>query len=518
MRRTALLGALALAACGPAASSTTPAPARAVVTPDELRRDLAVFASDSFMGREAGTEGERRAVRFLETRLRQAGLRPAGDSGYVQRVPLVRQRFGRATRFVVTNRRERQQIPIGEQLVPLAQLGPGAPLPRLEAEGDIVFAGYGLTMPSLERDDLAGLDLAGKVVVVVNEVPPDVDAAHRAQLEGQAGLGLRIGTLLPRNPAAVIVLLRGDFADQFRQALPQLRETVMLASQAADVPPSARRAPMILLGVAREGSLLLPNGWPSNDRPQPLVGRSLRATVELERTAESAYNVAAVVPGRDASLRGSYVAFGSHLDHIGIQSGRADSIANGADDDASGAIAMLATARAFARAPVKPRRSLLFVWHTAEEKGLLGSEWFTSHPTVPLDAIVAQVNADMVGRNGRDTIHVVGPGTAPNGQSRLLGQVVDSVNAALPRPFAIARTFDSSADPEQLYYRSDHYNYAKRGVPVVFFTSGLHDDYHEVSDEASRIDYEKLARVSRLFHDLGTALGNRESRLVPASR
>jgi len=120
----------------------------------ELRRDLSVFAADSLQGREAGTEGELKAVRFIESRLRQLGLRPAGESGYVQRVPLVRQRFSRATRFVVTNRTQQQPIPLGEQLVPLLQLGPGAPLPRLDAEGEIVFASYGVTLPALERDDL----------------------------------------------------------------------------------------------------------------------------------------------------------------------------------------------------------------------------------------------------------------------------------------------------------------------------------------------------------------------------
>jgi hypothetical protein len=513
MRRTALLGAVALAACGPSAASTTPAPARETVTAAELRRDLMVFAADSFMGREAGTPGELRAVRFLESRLRQLGLRPAGDSGYVQRVPLVRQRFGRGTRIVVTNRREQVTLPLGEQLMPMTQLGPGV-FPRLDAQGEIVFAGYGVNLPSIERNDLAGLDLAGKVVVVVNDVPEGVDAAQRAQLEGQSGLGVRIGSIAARNPAAIIVLLTGDFADQFRTALPQLSESVVLASQATDIPDSQRRAPMVLLGVARQGSPLLPTGWPSDDRAQPLVGRSLRGHIEIERAAESAYNVAAVVPGRDPRLSGSYVAFGAHLDHIGIVPGAADTIANGADDDGSGSVALLAVARAFARSPSKPRRSMLFVWHTAEEKGLLGSEWFTSHPPVRLDSIVAQVNADMIGRNGRDSIHVVGPGTAPGGQSRLLGQVVDSVNAALPNPFRIDRAFDSPSDPEQIYYRSDHYNYAKRGIPIVFFTSGLHDDYHKVSDEASRIDYEKLARVARLFYEIGVAVGNRQSRLV----
>ena len=516
MRRTALMGALALAACASPPPPDAPAPAREIVTAEELRRDLLVFASDSFMGREAGTPGERRAVRFLETRLRQLGLRPAGDSGYVQRVPLVRQRFARATRFVVTNRREQSQIPVGEQLMPLLQLGPGT-YPRLDAQGEIVFAGYGVNLPSIERNDLAGLDLAGKVVVVVNDVPEGVDSVQREQLSGQAGLGVRIGTLAARGPAAIVLLFTGDFADEFRRALPQLRESVTLASQAAEVPESQRRAPMILLGVARRGSALLPTGWPSDDRAQPLVGRSLRGRVEIERSAESAFNVAAIVPGSDPALRATYVAFGAHLDHIGTAAGAEDTVFNGADDDGSGSVALLSVARAFARAPSKPRRSLLFVWHTAEEQGLLGSEWFTSHPTVPIDSIVAQVNADMIGRNGRDSIHVVGPGTAPGAQSRALGAVVDSVNAAMATPFVIDRAFDTPSDPERLYYRSDHHNYAKRGVPIVFFTSGLHDDYHAASDEAARIDYEKLARVARLFHGIGVAVGNRPTRLVSRS-
>ena len=188
-----------------------------------------------------------------------------------------------------------------------------------------------------------------------------------------------------------------------------------------------------------------------------------------------------------------------------------DTIANGADDDGSGSVTLLAIARAFARGE-RPRRSVLLVWHVGEEEGLLGSERFTAHPTVPLDSIVAQLNADMIGRNAPDSLYVVGPRAAPKGQSRVLGEIVDSVNAALPRPFRINREWDSPTHPEQIYYRSDHYNYARRGVPVVFFTSGLHEDYHRVSDEPARIDYDKLARVGTLLLEVGRAVGNRERR------
>jgi Zn-dependent M28 family amino/carboxypeptidase len=160
---------------------------------------------------------------------------------------------------------------------------------------------------------------------------------------------------------------------------------------------------------------------------------------------------------------------------------------------------------------------VLFVWHTGEEQGLFGSARFVEHPTVPLDSVVAQLNADMIGRNGPDSLYVVGPAAAPKNQSRRLGAIVDSVNAAAPRPFAFNREWDTPTHPEQIYYRSDHYNYARKGVPIVFFTSGLHPDYHKVSDEPDKIDYDKLARVSRLLYDVGAAVANSADRPLGAA-
>ena len=160
----------------------------------------------------------------------------------------------------------------------------------------------------------------------------------------------------------------------------------------------------------------------------------------------------------------------------------------------------------------RPRRSVLFVWHVGEEKGMLGSAYFTSHPTVPIDSIVTQFNADMIGRNESNSVALIGPRAAPNYQSWRLGMIVDSVNRAYPTPLHIERASDDPDDPEHIYQRSDHYNYAKKGIPIIFFTSGLHADYHRVTDEASKIDYDKLARVSRLMLEAGLAIANRSSR------
>jgi Zn-dependent M28 family amino/carboxypeptidase len=283
---------------------------------------------------------------------------------------------------------------------------------------------------------------------------------------------------------------------------------------------------MLLLGVTRAGSPLLPAGWPSDDRSRALTGRRFAGRVEVARDPFTAYNVVAVVRGSDPALSRTYVALGAHYDHIGIQTGLGgDSIANGADDDGSGSIALLEIARSLSRASRRPLRSTLFVWHVGEEKGLLGSAHFVERPTVPLDSIVAQINADMIGRNGaatadaptpraggESTLFIVGPSAAENGQSRVLGQVVDSVNARQPMPFVFNREWDSPSHPERIYFRSDHYSYAKKGIPIVFFTTGLHEDYHKVSDEPSKIVYAKLARVATLMHDVVVAVGNRRTR------
>jgi hypothetical protein len=516
--RRAVVALLALGIGCTAPPRTLPAPATAAppigdVTAEELRRDLYAFADDSMHGRETGTEDATRAMRFLIERLTRLGLEPAGDSGFAQRVPMQKEVFGPGTQISVEQNGNTRPVKLGTEIVPLLNLGAGVPPTKRTADGEIVFVGYGLTMASPKRDDFAGLSLQGKVVVVVNGAPAGVDSAKRAELEGQAAISQRLAQILPQRPAAVIVLLTGKGTELFEQSAPQLERAVTLRSNAPEVPESERQIPMIMLGVPVVGSPLLPTGWPSDDKAQVLSGRRFTARIEQVTTPITGYNVAAVVRGSDPSLSATYLAFGAHYDHVGIiQPTAGDSIANGADDDGSGSMALLAIARVMQQAPVKPRRSVLFVWHIGEEKGLLGSSWFTEHPTVPIDSIVAQINADMIGRNADSVLYVVGPVAAPNNQSKRLGAIVDSVNATLSPPFVINREMDNPNHPEHIYERSDHFNYAKKGIPIVFLTTGLHDDYHKVSDDPRKIEYSKMARVTRLMVELGRAVANSERR------
>jgi hypothetical protein len=509
---------VALAAC--ASVSASPAgrvpvidpPPDGTISASSLRRDLAAFADDSMRGRETGTPDALRAARFLADRVRRLGLEPAGDSLFLQRVPLQRDSFTGSSRIDVQVGRTVTNLRIGRDVAPLLNLGDGVPPTRRSADGELVFVGYGLPKGPGQRDQLAGLDLEGKVVVVINGAPATASKATRDRLEAQTAISDRLARILPQNPAAVVVLLAGAGRTLYDQLAPGLARGVTMRSAVPDLPEDERVIPMLLLGTPTAGSPLLPAGWPADDRPQELPGRLL-AHLEQRHEPIVEYNVVAAVRGSDPSLQSTYVAFGAHYDHIGIVPPvNGDSIANGADDDGSGSVGLLAIAGAVQHAPVKPKRSTLFVWHVGEEKGLLGSRWFTDHPTVPIDSIVAQLNADMIGRNAPDLLYLVGPRVAPNAQSRRLGAIVDSVNAARPLPFRVDRSFDASDHPEHIYERSDHFNYARKGIPIVFFTTGLHDDYHLPSDEVAKIDFEKMARVAKLMFDVGTAVGNSTSR------
>lgn len=518
-----LSAAAALGGCAPSAPPVVSPTAVRAITPDELRRDLMVFAADSFMGRETGTPGERKAARFLVDRLTALGVEPAGDSMFYQRVPLHRTTLTSNTRFGVTQGQTTLPLALGADLTPILTLGPGAPLPRRAAEGDLFFAGYG--MSDQGRNDFKGIDAPGKVIVMLHGAPKSVtDSATREKLQGNEELGNRIVRALPFQPAAVILLLTGDRTDFYDQAVPSLLRGVSLTPDNT-TSDSQRPLPMVLIGVAKPNSPILPANWATSGDPQAL-GKRFSARIDVLSERFTGYNVVAIVRGTDPRLNKTYVAFGSHYDHVGIQpGGGTDSIANGADDDGSGSVTMLAIARSLMT--TRPRRSTLFVWHAAEEKGLLGSEYYASHSTVPVDSIVAMINMDMIGRRGGATakfderadktsgenrLFVLGPASAPNNLSVALGAAFDSVNARQVRPFVLDRSFDNPTHPEKYYERSDHINYAKKGVPIIFFSTGFHEDYHKVTDHADKIDYDKMSRIGGLLIEFAVTLGNRDAR------
>jgi hypothetical protein len=280
----------------------------------------------------------------------------------------------------------------------------------------------------------------------------------------------------------------------------------------------------------------------ANQEPIPpfaLNGVKLTINVDADYTVvrtQLTRNVVGIIPGTDPNLKDSYVAFGAHYDHVGYSQtppaaaraggfggsapggcvgqtrdtpGTGDNVNNGADDDGSGTVALMGLAKAFALGP-KPKRSLLFVWHSGEEAGLYGSRYNADYPIVPLDKIVAQLNIDMIGRNRCDdpkeenTVYIVGSDRI----STELHNLNEDANTTLAKPMALDYEMNDPADPESIYTRSDHYSYAAKGIPIIFYTTGLHKDYHYVTDEVSKIDFPKLAHITQLVYATATRLAN----------
>lgn len=502
---------------------------------ENLENLLRTFAHDSMLGRQPGTAGERKATAYLAAELAKLGLVPAGENGtYFQEVPLIRRTMDEeATTFSVGD----EPLTFGIDFLPALGFEPARDFDGAQA----VYGG----VLGPDRDRLKAEDVAGRVVVFT----------PASSGGGIATRPIRLSARGPLDGAAAIVVVSGEKIPAQAVELTRRGTRPRLPSD------QSRAEPTTILVTRRVAERLF--GRPIEHVGIGQTGRRVGGRVVYRDAVVSARNVVAILPGADPARRGQYVAIGAHSDHVGtrrpvdhdslraynaalealqaqlgrrpteeeratirvnvdslraLRPARGDSVFNGADDDGSGSVSVLAIAQAMATAREKPARSVLFIWHTAEEIGLLGSRWFTDHPTVPRDSIVAYLNLDMVGRGGTDDI----PGGGPTylqlvGSRRLsieLGDLVEEVNAALPVPFEFDYSLDANGHPERIYCRSDHWNYARYGIPVVFFTTGLHKDYHQVTDEPDYIDYPHMARVARLVHDVALRLANLEHRIV----
>ena len=539
---------LTIAACQPGA--TTPRPARTVaaITPRDVRSRIYLVADDSMLGREAGAIGNFTMTAYLAREVARLGLEPGGDNGtWFQTVPLIRRRADSAS-TVSVNGKALQLFTDYAPIRPTATIrfAPGLAPSVLET----VYGGRaGDSSVTLSTDAVRGR-------LVVLDAPLGTNDKPTGSYNTQAAFAISRFPGARAIAIAALDLVSAAASSSLRSSGLGLSATTGNTIQLPFglVISSAAAASMMgaQLGALRPGA-----------RGNPVV-----ADVRFNERAVDfpARNVIAILRGSDPSLRGQYVAIGAHSDHVApasrgvdhdslraynrvmrpfgaesriavattptpaqlvqiqasvdslrrLRPARRDSIFNGADDDASGSVAMLEIAESLAKG-ARPRRSILFVWHTGEESGLLGSAFFTENTTVHRDSIVAQLNMDMVGRGMATDL---AGGSARNiqviGSRRLstdLGNVVDSVNAASAAPYLIDYGPDTPRHIQNRYCRSDHYMYARTGIPIAYISRGYHQDYHLVTDEAQYISYDGLARVAAFVRDISVALADRNDRV-----
>ena len=536
LRRDFAVPLLLLCACARPAPTVPPAPAAttAAITAQDLRQRLFTFAADSMLGRETGTIGNVKATDYIAAEVRRLGLEPAGDNGtYFQTVPLVNLAVDDASAIGAGS----STLTVWKDFAPFV-------IDSTRALAG-VRAVYGGSLTD-STTWIAPQEMAGRIVVL------SVAPGQRAYL------AFGILTQLPRF-AGTVAVAAGEL-----HLFPQGMMGQMKAGDVVVRGPASKGPFQLVLSPAATTALL---GAPIGSLSRGALGPALSGSVVVraDPLPAPARNVVAILPGSDPRLKGEYVALGAHNDHLGlaphpvdhdslrafnrvirprgadspgrrataaeqatIRAGldslrqlhppRPDSVYNGADDDGSGTVALLEIAEAAARTPQRPRRSLLFVSHTGEEEGVFGSSYFVEHPTVPRDSIVAQLNMDMIGRGDAADL----PGGGPSylqviGSRRLsteLGDLAERVNAEGKHGFRFDYSLDAPGEPEQVYCRSDHTEYARFGVPIVFVTTDLHEDYHQVTDEPEYIDYVKLARVAGLVDDLALRVANLDHRVV----
>jgi hypothetical protein len=532
---------------GPKRDAVPPevATGREVIRPEVLKLHLGFIASDELEGRATPSHGLDVAARYLATHMQFYGYQPAGDDGtYFQKMKIIRRKPSARSKINLQVKDKAVELAYGKDFVGSGQ----------DSKGPVVFAGYAVASAKKEvgYDDLAGLDLKGKIALVFDGLPEGLDAAAFQSEQRFGDRTFRVGVssfskwaaLQSRGAVGMITIMKPEFSKKSELAQSPFEREVARLDQPVEVfefmdkPGGGGRGPFsrgarptgvqITAKAADQIGQALGVDFTAirakiADSKKP-VPTTIDATAALDFETDITetkwtQNVIARLEGSDPKLKDEYVAFSAHYDHVGVRSPSAasfgqvppnpgqppDSIYNGADDDGSGTCAILSIAEAFSRIP-RTKRSLLFIWHAGEERGLIGSSYYTETPTIPLAKISALINIDMIGRNWKDK---------PENKDHcfLVGSAQTSKDLDdLIRRVCGTRLKLDEKDPENYFMRSDHYLYAMRGVPIAFFCTGTHKDYHRPSDHVESILFDKYEQVTEVAFEAGLELANGESR------
>ena len=475
------------------------------ITSDELKVLLYKYASDEFEGRETGEPGHDMATNYLQGKYISMDIAsPLTEDDYLQEVPLERQKLPEASMTL-----NGDNIKIFDDFIPSTHVN----MPSLTVN-QIVYAGYGIDAENYS--DYKNLDVTGKIVLLKTGEPMNADSTYvtsgtkeKSQwTSGRRARNLKIETATNLGAKGVFVM-----DDSALKYYTNYYKKLMESDYEGKISSVNSNDEAFYFIISENLAKQLVNDIDSNDTPK-VVDTNIELSIKKKANTFNSHNVVAFIEGEEHPEE--IVVISAHLDHIGIEDGE---VSNGADDDGSGTVAMLEIAQAFKAAiedGYRPKRSILFLHLTAEEKGLQGSKFYTDvNPMFPLENTVANLNIDMIGRvdkfheNDRNYVYVIG--------ADMLSTELYEINKAVNEKYTnidLDYRYSNETDPNRYYYRSDHYNFAKNNIPVAFYFNGTHDDYHKVTDTPDKIQYDLLEKRTRLVFYTAWELVNRENRII----
>jgi hypothetical protein len=483
----------------------------------DLKANLTVLASDSLEGRETSYPGQKKAAHYIAGIFRKLNLKPLGDDGtYFQHFDVEISRVHPETKIVIEIGGMKKRYTWETDFISEGTRD-------TTVTGSAVFVGFTDT----ELDSAAQAKLAGRVVFAFigkKGYANDTTKAStlRRLYSNRRDAGAIAALMIPdeEGPATF------QQAQQIRRNYSIDKGVMRMKSNMPQVQPSnihflvSRVLAEEVLRSSGKSLKQLRVEALQNQKFTPIFIDDAIVTIHAKVIHETKQteNVLALLPGSDPILKAQVVAFTAHYDHLGkTQDGV---IYHGADDDGSGTAAILELAEAFVKNPVKAKRSLLFMTVTGEEKGLFGSQYYVTNPAIPLHQTIADLNMDMIGRI--DTLHEAHKDTnyiyviGSDKISLELDSLLQAANAESEQ-LTLDYKYNDEQDPERFYYRSDHYNFAKNGVPIVFFFDGIHADYHKPTDTVDKILFERMGKMCRMIYDLGWKLGNFNRLLIKKS-
>lgn len=488
------------------------------ITKEDLKKHLSILASDAYEGRETGMKGQRMAAEYIENDFKSNGLQAVVSGGYQQSFPIIIEKAGNST--LSANGKNFEFI---KDFFYVGSFKEG-----VVSSNDIVFLGYGVDSESYsdyKAFESKGGSVKGKIVAYFEGQPKDKNGVDL--VTGDNNLAwtndrTKKSKLAAEKGASGVLVITADYdkkVAQFKSFI--LNPRIRLKKPSADGDKKAG-IPVFYVSERVADDIMKSGKTTSADLKESIskkkkalnavAATEVKMDIKKDIVEGASSNVLGFVEGSD--LKEQIVVISAHYDHIGMSG---DKIFNGADDDGSGTVSVLELSQAFAKAKADghgPRRSMLFLTVSGEEKGLLGSEWYTDNPILPLANTVTDLNIDMVGRqdkkyeNNPNYVYVIGSDKL----SSDLHKISEEANTKYAK-LTLDYTYNAPNDPNRFYYRSDHYNFAKHDIPVIFYFNGTHPDYHQETDEVEKINFDKMEKIDRLIFYTAWEVANRNERL-----